>query len=143
MCRVALLGLPDDLGHQLTRVLLEESHQVSRKLYVYDLRRGPNPSAIFISGDSPEYRETLSSLRETHPQLPVIVVTRQANAKHWLDALDAGAADYCGAPFERVQMRWILNTVLSHTGKAGQRSRPGLPEAPVASPVLEGVLGPN
>jgi hypothetical protein len=26
--------------------------------------------------------------------------------------LEAGAADYCGAPFERIQIRWIMNTVL-------------------------------
>ena len=83
MSRFALLGLPEDLGHQLTRILLAESHQVSRKQYLSDLRRGPRLSAVFISSD-----------------------------KQWLDALDAGASDYCGAPFERVQLHWILNSVL-------------------------------
>ena len=113
MSRVTLLGLPDDLGNQLTRVLLDESYQVSRRLYVSDLRRNPNCCAVFISGDAPDYRQTISLLRQTHPGLPVIVVTRLPEAWHWLDALDAGAADYCGAPFERVQLRWILGSVLS------------------------------
>lgn len=112
MPHVALLGLPEDLGNQLTRVLLEESHQVSRKRFISDLRRLPVPSAVFISGDNPEYRRTISLVRENHPNLPVIAVTRQSDTWHWLDALDAGAADYCGAPFERIQLRWILESIL-------------------------------
>ena len=132
MSRVALLGLPEDLGNQLARVLLEESHQVSRKLFVSDLRRGPNPCAVFISGDSPEYRHILSLLRETRPGLPVIVVSRQPDAKRWLDALDAGAADYCGAPFERVQLRWILGSILS----AAKIPGPGLQDVPVREPLV-------
>lgn len=111
MSHVALLGLPEDLGNQLTRVLLEECHQVSRKRFISDLRRLPVSSAVFISGDNPEYRRTLSLLRESHPNLPVIVVTRESDTSHWLDALDAGAADYCGAPFERIQLRWILGSI--------------------------------
>jgi hypothetical protein len=30
----------------------------------------------------------------------------------WLNALEAGAADYCGAPFETVQVRWIMGSIL-------------------------------
>ena len=127
MSRITLLGLPDDLNNQLARVLLDESYQVSRRLYVSDLSRGPNCCAVFISGDSPEYRHMLSHLREAHPGLPVIVVTRQPNARHWLDALDAGAADYCGAPFEHIQLRWILGSVLSQA--SCQMAQPAVPAA--------------
>jgi DNA-binding NarL/FixJ family response regulator len=117
MARFALLGLPEDLGNELARVLLDESHQVSRKLYVSDLRRAPNCSAVFICGDDPDYRHTLSRLRETYPDLPVIVVTRHPETRFWLDALDAGAADYCGAPFERVQVRWVLGSIMPRPGR--------------------------
>ncbi|HLK47526.1 MAG TPA: hypothetical protein VKT49_05290 [Bryobacteraceae bacterium] len=113
MSRVALLGLPEDLGNQLARVLLDESYQVSRRLYVSDLRRNPNCRAVFISGDAPDYRQTLNLLHDDYPGLPVIVVTRLPETHHWLDALDAGATDYCGAPFERVQLRWILDSALA------------------------------
>lgn len=115
MLRLTLLGLPEDLGNQLARILLDESHQVTRRLYVADLRRAPNTSAVFISGDSPEYREILSLLRENHPDLPVIVVTRHPETRQWLEALDAGAADYCGAPFEHIQLRWILGSLATQT----------------------------
>ncbi len=129
MLRVTLLGLPEDLGNQLARVLLDESYQVTRRLYVSDLLRGPNSCAVFISGDSLEYRDTLALLRESDPALPVIVVTRQPEALHWLDALDAGAADYCGAPFEHVQLRWILQSVLSQAARQRQMSSRALPAA--------------
>jgi DNA-binding NtrC family response regulator len=116
------------LGNQLTRVLLDESYQVSRKLYLSDLRRGPISCAVFISGDNPDYRAILSMLREEHAGLPVIVVTRQPDAKHWLDVLDSGATDYCGAPFERVQLRCILNSALSHEARRSP-ARPAVAEA--------------
>ncbi len=122
MPRVTLLGLPDDLGNQLARVLLDESHQVSRYLYVSDLRRNPNCCAVFISGDTPDYSQTLSRIREARPGLAVIVVTRQPEARHWLDALDAGATDYCGAPFEHVQVRWILRPILSQAVRRPEQS---------------------
>ena len=122
MSRVTLLGLPEDLGNQLARVLLDESHQVSRCLYVSDLRRNPKCGAVFISGDAPDYPQTLSRIREAHPALPVVVVTRQPEARQWLDALDAGAADYCGAPFEHVQLRWILGSILPPPARQPEQS---------------------
>ena len=124
MSSITLLGLPDDLGNQLARVLLDESYQVCRRLYISDLSHNRDCCAVFISGDSPEYTRTLSLLREAHPGLPVIVVTRQPEARQWLDALDAGAADYCGAPFEHVQLRWILHSVLSQAAR-----QPSVPAA--------------
>ncbi len=129
MLRLTLLGLPEDLSNQLARILLDESHQVTRRLYVSDLRRAPNATAVFISGDSPEYREILSLLRENHPDLPVIVVTRHPETRHWLEALDAGAADYCGAPFEHIQLRWILGSV---TAQSPWRSHAAHSELPAA-----------
>lgn len=129
MLRLTLLGLPEDLGNQLARILRDESHQVTRRLYVSDLRRAPNAAAVFISGDSPDYREILSLLRENHADLPVIVVTRQPETRHWLEALDAGAADYCGAPFEHIQLRWILGSITAQSPWRPQAAHSELPAA--------------
>jgi|SRR5579885_3652984 DNA-binding response OmpR family regulator len=112
MPQVTLLGLPDDLERQLARVLREEGHKVIRKLYLQDLRHGPKPEAVFISGDDPHFRNTIIELRASERAAPVIVVTRKPRTAQWLDALDAGATDYCGAPFERVQVRWILQSAV-------------------------------
>ena len=122
MPRVALFALPEDLERPLAQVLREEAHKVIRKLHLRDLRRGPKADALFLSADHPDFRRTLSQLRESHPELPVIAVTRVPETAHWLDALDAGATDYCGAPFERVQIRWILNSVVGTERQAQRRA---------------------
>jgi DNA-binding response OmpR family regulator len=111
MSRVILLSLPEDLERPLAEVLREEAHKVIRKRHVQDLRHGPKPDVVFISADDPEFCRTMALLREDQPALPVVVVTRMPRTSQWLDALDAGASDYCGAPFERVQVRWILNSL--------------------------------
>lgn len=117
MARVILLGLPQDLANQLTSVLHAENHQVSKKIYIRDLQRGRTPTVVFVSGDSPEYPETLAALREIQPNVPVVVVTRMPETRQWLDALEAGAMDYCGAPFERVQVSWVMNSALSQAAR--------------------------
>ena len=122
MSRVALFALPEDLERPLAQVLREEAHKVIRKLHLRDLRRGPKADALFLSADHPDFRRTLSQLRESHPELPVIAVTRVPETAHWLDALDAGATDYCGAPFERVEVRWILNSVVRTERQAQRRA---------------------
>jgi DNA-binding response OmpR family regulator len=111
MSRVTLLGLPEDLAQPLAHVLRAEAHQVSQKRFVQDLMRGPKSEAVFISGDSPEFGRLIALLREMEPRVPVIVVARVSATKNWLDALEAGATDYFGAPFEPVQVRWIMDSV--------------------------------
>jgi DNA-binding response OmpR family regulator len=112
MPRVTLLGLPEDLERPLAKVLRDEAYKVVRKLHLQDLRHGPKSDVVFISGEDPGFRGTLAQLREGDPSIPVIVVTRMTGTTQWLDALDAGATDYCGAPFERVQVRWIMDSAL-------------------------------
>ena len=118
MSRITLFALPEDLERPLAQVLREEAHKVVRKLRLQDLRHGSKSDALFLSADDPDFRLTLSRVRESNPEVPVIAVTRVPETTHWLDALDAGATDYCGAPFERIQFRWILNSVIRPARRA-------------------------
>jgi len=63
------------------------------------------------------------------------VVSRFPDVKQWLDALDAGASDYCGAPFERVQLHWILNSVLGWPERKASE--------PESEPLNEPILSPG
>lgn len=110
MARVALLGFPHDLASQLSRILLAEAHTVDRKHYVQDLKRS-RPSVVFICADTPGFMETVAALKDAEPNLPFVVTTRMPDPAQWLNALDAGAADYCGAPFESLQVRWIMSSL--------------------------------
>ena len=49
--------------------------------------------------------------KATFPGVPVVVVNRVAEIDQWLDALEAGAADYVAAPFEEIKIRWLLQAL--------------------------------
>jgi DNA-binding response OmpR family regulator len=111
MARVALLGFPQDLASQLSRVLVAEGHAVDQKHYIQDLSKRYRPSVVFVSADTPGFEDTVAALKDAEPGLPFVVTTRLPNPTQWLNALDAGAADYCGAPFEPVQVRWVMASI--------------------------------
>jgi DNA-binding NtrC family response regulator len=52
----------------------------------------------------------VESEHRSHPTLPLIAVSGRQDVAEWLDAMDAGATDYCAAPFELVHLDWILRS---------------------------------
>jgi len=114
MAHIVLSGLEPSAQADLYRVLFGLGHQVS----VRDHNDWAEADAVFCNGDSTDYPALLSHLHQLHPQLPVVVVTRLPESDKWLNALEAGAADYCSAPFEPIQVRWILSSVLGRAGAA-------------------------
>jgi DNA-binding response OmpR family regulator len=113
MSQIVLLGLPEDLSRPLAQLLREESHQVRQRQFIRDVSKGAKADVAFISGDIPDLRNAIALLREKEPRIPLIVVTRLPETRQWLDALEAGATDYIGGPFERVHIRWLMNSVIA------------------------------
>jgi DNA-binding response OmpR family regulator len=68
---------------------------------------GSNFDLVFCETHHPGLRRLLQAVSS-----PVVVVSRVPEVNDWLDAMDAGAADYCAAPFEREQLDWILESNL-------------------------------
>ena len=68
------------------------------------------PDIVFCPSSSPTLQTALARFRG----LPIVVVSRLPEVEGWLNALEDGAADYCAAPFEATQLRWLLET---HTSK--------------------------
>jgi len=112
MSTILLLGMESDLADQLAHVLRQEGHnvQTTDSMDIALRRRGLD--VIFAGGDAPDYRETVRRLTTLKPSVPTVLVNRLPENARWLDALDLGAADYCGAPFEAAQMRWLMDSVL-------------------------------
>jgi DNA-binding response OmpR family regulator len=50
--------------------------------------------------------------------IPVVVVSRLPEVNDWLDAMDAGAVDYCAAPIEERELEWILESNLNREKSA-------------------------
>jgi DNA-binding NtrC family response regulator len=111
MAKIILFGLDNDLADQLRTVLREQGHQVAGS----NSPEAPEMSQadiLFAGGDGPDYRRTVSDLTERHPELPLVLVNRHPENNRWLDALELGAADYCGAPFESQQVSWLIDSVM-------------------------------
>ncbi|MDE3166493.1 MAG: hypothetical protein KGN36_11870 [Acidobacteriota bacterium] len=107
MANVLLLGLDSALADDLSRVLRHLGHAVT-----VSTRREASPDAAnadLVFTDSHELDTALA----LSPRLPVIVTSRLPEVTAWLNALEAGAADYCGAPFEPTQVGWVLATALA------------------------------
>lgn len=115
--RIVLFGLEGSLSYELKSALLALQAPLSTTSAEGDTRA----DLVFCPVDA----TVLAKAREQFPGAPVVVVSRLPEVDAWLNALEAGAADYCAAPFEPVQMRWLLNTHLPGrlTPSPGHRSK--------------------
>ena len=81
---------------------------------VQDSRFSAPVDLVFCNSDLQQVKE----MRASYPQAAVIVVSRLPNVSEWLDCIEAGAADYCSAPFEVAQLRWVIDSSLRSTRQA-------------------------
>jgi DNA-binding NtrC family response regulator len=74
----------------------------------------PGTALVFCSADRETYTLLLNLIKQRELRLPVVVVSRQPQTDEWLDAIEAGAADYCSPPFEAFQISWIIDNTLKY-----------------------------
>jgi DNA-binding response OmpR family regulator len=118
MATILLLGLENDMASELALVLRKTGHEVETAGSLEAAVRNRKADVIFAGGDAPDYRETVSKLVARRPDAPLVLVNRLPENMRWLEALELGAADYCGAPFETAQVRWIVDAVLRRAAPA-------------------------
>ncbi|HTS63282.1 MAG TPA: hypothetical protein VMH28_14750 [Candidatus Acidoferrales bacterium] len=106
MAKVLLLGLDSSITDELNPVLKQLGQSVHIAGLASRVLDHTDANVVFASGN------TLGEVRARRPELPVVVVARIPEVNDWLDALDAGANDYCGGPFEPTQVRWVLESSL-------------------------------
>jgi len=107
MANILLLGLDSLLASDLIPVLRNLGHNVTVAAGHETASEVSKTDLIFAGSE--ELRQALAM----SPKRPVIVTSRLPDMNSWITALEAGAADYCGAPFEPTQVRWLLNTALA------------------------------
>lgn len=91
----------------LTPVLVDELHRVLISLGV-EVAAAGDAGAHLAFCDAGHVGEFLND----YPELPVVAVSSQREVADWLDAMEAGASDYCTAPFEAANLGWILKSNL-------------------------------
>lgn len=116
--RIVLFGLDRGLASELGSVLARQDQEVHSEpfrtpkecLATVD-RLGAD--LVFISSERDRYLGLLEAIGRHKPDLPVVVVSRTPEVSEWLDAIEAGASDYCAAPFEASHIQWILDSTLN------------------------------
>jgi DNA-binding NtrC family response regulator len=108
-----LFGLTEDLAGELLPTLQ------SCALNIKSVQRRTSATSANAVADSPANIifcgadvNVVSELRSANPEASIVVVSRHPEVSDWLDSIEAGATDYCAAPFETSQVRWIVETSL-------------------------------
>lgn len=110
MTTILLLGL-DDVIAQKVEQTIGGDYTVIREPFRQPCTGLPNADVIFLAGDDPRYLAALRSLVALDGAPPIVVLTRLPQINIWLDALEAGATDYCAQPFEPQTLEWALSMV--------------------------------
>jgi DNA-binding response OmpR family regulator len=115
MANVFLIGLEQATAAQISRSLAVERHRIEQKPQNIAIRDLKDVDIVFAGGEPSQYLSLLRRVREENPHLPFVVVTRVPETTEWLNALEAGATDYCSSPFESRQIHWLMEAALPKT----------------------------
>ena len=107
---IAIVGLNANLAADLVRALSLGSHAGTVRTVEQPAKsvRYAGADVIFCSSEPDRCLPVLEATRQLRLDIPVIVVSEHAAFDEWLNAMEAGASDYCMAPFDPMQLRWIL-----------------------------------
>jgi DNA-binding NarL/FixJ family response regulator len=118
MEQVSLIGFGDEEAARLAALLDSGGYQaVCQPLAAVQARVSEEPesapvttelSAAFVCGDEPGWREAVRVVRAVHGPVFLVVTTRLPDWKKWLDALEAGASDYCCTPTDAQDLRRLF-----------------------------------
>ena len=116
--KIVIFGLADALAHDSKKVLAEQGHDVYSSPYLpaaqaLTLIEQLHADFVFCDDDPAHYIALLKAIRRVNSKLPLVVVSPQPDTNAWLDALQAGATDFCAPPFESASLRWILESARS------------------------------
>jgi hypothetical protein len=103
-----LFGLTNDLAGELLKPLAPLCREVHSVTGDVSKNNVPPAHVIFCGADV----SVVTGLRDAQPDASIVVVSRYPEVSDWLDSIEAGAADYCAAPFEPAQVQWILESSL-------------------------------
>ena len=107
MSRILLFGLESRVAEELSSALRQVGECVQTEAQDPKMLTQGDFELVFAPAGH------LTDVQASCPGVPVVVVSRIPEVSAWLDALEKGAADYCGAPFEARQVRWLLHSTMT------------------------------
>lgn len=114
--KVVLYAMEDGMASELRGALktlaanLQASHFGDLEKCLSHVRESGSHLVFCPFGDG--LVSLLHAVSANSPNVPVIAVSHRGEVHEWLDAIEAGAADYCSTPFEPMHLKWILQSNL-------------------------------
>jgi len=111
--KVILFGLESSLATELRDALRRCSHAS-----ISDPMQSSGQTLAYLTTETVDLifcgpdLHSVKTLRRLNPNTSIVVVSRVPEVMDWLDAIEAGADDYCAPPFEDSHIRWILTNNL-------------------------------
>jgi len=99
-------------ARQICRGLDADSHHIEHQPHSIAIEDLHDADIVFAGGENSYNLSLLKRVRQVRPTLPFVVVTRAPETREWLDALEAGATDYCSMPIGTRELHWLLETAL-------------------------------
>jgi len=112
MAKIVLIGLDQSSAGQICLAITADDSQIEQRPQDVFVQELLDADIVFAGGEPACYLSLLRHIRQARPTLPFVVVTRIPETKDWLDALQAGATDYCSEPIERRQLQWLMESAL-------------------------------
>jgi DNA-binding NtrC family response regulator len=111
MASVILVGLEQATASQIRKMLPLDRHCIEYNDAITSTRDLRGADLVFVGGGRNQSLALLRQVREAVPNVPCVVATRMPETNEWLDSLEAGAIDYCAAPFDSKLLLRLLNSV--------------------------------
>ena len=113
--RILLLGLDEKVAGELAAALTGRSHRVDTHPFLstrecIELIEAFGADLVCCPAQPLQYGPLVKACQRNRKKVPVIVVTHQPKVSEWLDALESGASDYFGPPFEPGHVGWIVDS---------------------------------
>ncbi len=80
---------------------------------VRSLSEAPADVVLCVT-DGLDWRAALDAVRRVRGAIPVVFLTRGANATQWLEMLDAGAFDLLDGRYRIPELRWVVSNAAGH-----------------------------
>ena len=103
---ISLIDFPESHAEDLAALSAHLGFGINRQEHADEIPG--DTAAVFVCGDRTGWLEKICRIREAHRRMFVVIATREPDHEKWLDALEAGANDYCCAPLDTRQFEWLL-----------------------------------
>lgn len=123
MAKVIFSGLEPRSAGRLAGILAADGHEIQRQNCNVPIQELLDANIVFVGGEPNHYLSLLRRVRSIDPALAFVIVARSPETSEWLDALEAGATDYCSAPFDQKMVRGLIASAIARQTTSAREIR--------------------